>query len=63
MVQRDDRRYVALVTGVEDATIVRESLRGDNARFGFDASPLNREAKGIESERGENVEVLFVAIP
>src|SRR5665213_836815 len=63
VVQGDYRHDAAFTTGREDRAVVVECFAREGTVLWFDTGPLDREPKGVEPERGEDVEILLVPIP
>ena len=62
MVERDHRRQAILVARGEHPPVVLELRAREEALLGLDARPLDGEAVRVEAERGEELDVVGVAV-
>lgn len=61
--ERHDGQNVAREARFDDRSIVVERVGRERAVPWLDASPLDRESKGVEAQVLDEVEVFFVAMP
>src|SRR5207247_3158407 len=63
VVEGDDRLEAVLAAGRAHAPVVVERRAGELPVLGLDAAPLEREAVGVETQPGEEPDVLGPAVP
>ena len=58
----DDGRNAMFVTGPQHVAVVFQDRLRELTLFGFDAGPLDREAVGVESQLGQQGNILAIAM-